>query len=70
MSIKAQEDQHGGQRQDGQDRLVVAVKRQTRHAVYGKIQRKTSGFVAHNEGNRGEGRYAPVEMAGARACRA
>jgi small subunit ribosomal protein S17 len=29
--------------------VVVAVKRQERHAVYGKIQRKTSTFLAHNE---------------------
>ena len=31
--------------------VVVAVERQVRHGVYGKIQRKTSKFVAHNEGN-------------------
>ena len=31
--------------------VVVAVERQVRHAVYGKSQRKTSKFVAHNEGN-------------------
>jgi small subunit ribosomal protein S17 len=31
--------------------VVVAVERQVRHAVYGKIQRKTTTFVAHNEGN-------------------
>jgi small subunit ribosomal protein S17 len=31
--------------------VVVAVERQVRHAVYGKIQRRTSTFVAHNEGN-------------------
>ena len=30
---------------------VVAVERQVRHGVYGKTQRKTSKFVAHNEGN-------------------
>jgi small subunit ribosomal protein S17 len=31
--------------------VVVAVERQVRHAVYGKIQRRTSTFVAHNENN-------------------
>ena len=31
--------------------VVVTVERQVRHGVYGKIQRKTSKFVAHNEGN-------------------
>jgi small subunit ribosomal protein S17 len=31
--------------------VVVAVKRQVRHGLYGKIQRKTSKFVAHNEEN-------------------
>jgi small subunit ribosomal protein S17 len=31
--------------------VVVAVERQVRHAVYGKSQRKTSRFVAHNENN-------------------
>ena len=31
--------------------VVVAVERQVRHGVYGKSQRKTSTFVAHNEGN-------------------
>ena len=31
--------------------VVVAVERQVRHAVYGKSQKKTSKFVAHNEGN-------------------
>ena len=31
--------------------VVVAVERQVRHGVYGKIQRRTSKFVAHNEGN-------------------
>jgi small subunit ribosomal protein S17 len=29
--------------------VVVAVERQVRHPVYGKIQRKTSTFVAHDE---------------------
>jgi small subunit ribosomal protein S17 len=31
--------------------VVVAVERQVRHGLYGKSQRKTSKFVAHNEGN-------------------
>ncbi len=31
--------------------VVVAVERQVRHAVYGKIRRRTSKFLAHNEGN-------------------
>jgi small subunit ribosomal protein S17 len=31
--------------------VVVAVERQVRHGLYGKIQRKTSTFVAHNENN-------------------
>ena len=31
--------------------VVVAVERSVRHGVYGKTQRKTSTFVAHNEGN-------------------
>ena len=28
--------------------VVVAVARQVRHSVYGKIQLRTSTFVAHN----------------------
>ena len=31
--------------------VVVAIERQVRHGVYGTIQRRTSKFVAHNEGN-------------------
>jgi small subunit ribosomal protein S17 len=31
--------------------VVVAVERSVRHALYGKSQKKTSTFVAHNEGN-------------------
>ena len=31
--------------------VVVAIERQVRHGVYGKIQRRTSKFVAHNEAN-------------------
>jgi small subunit ribosomal protein S17 len=34
-----------------QQSVVVAVERQVRHGVYGKAQRKTSRFMAHNEGN-------------------
>jgi small subunit ribosomal protein S17 len=31
--------------------VVVAVERQTRHEVYGKTQKRTSKFLAHNEQN-------------------
>jgi small subunit ribosomal protein S17 len=31
--------------------VVVAVERQIRHEVYGKTQKRTSKFVAHNEAN-------------------
>ena len=31
--------------------VVVAVERQVRDALYGKAQRRTSKFVAHNEAN-------------------
>jgi small subunit ribosomal protein S17 len=31
--------------------VVVAVERQVRHGLYGKAQRRTSTFLAHNEGN-------------------
>jgi small subunit ribosomal protein S17 len=31
--------------------VVVAVERQVRHGLYGKSQRLTSKFMAHNEGN-------------------
>ena len=31
--------------------VVVAVERQVRHGLYGKSQKKTSKFVAHNENN-------------------
>ena len=31
--------------------VVVAVERQVRHGLYGKIQRRTSKFMAHNAGN-------------------
>ena len=50
MSVKAQ--LTGTVVSDKMDKtVVVAVERQTRHAVYGKSQKKTSKFVAHNEGN-------------------
>lgn len=32
--------------------VVVAVARQMRHSLYGKIVRRTSRFMAHNDGNR------------------
>jgi small subunit ribosomal protein S17 len=31
--------------------VVVAVERQVRHGVYGKTQRRTSRFIAHDETN-------------------
>jgi len=31
--------------------VVVAIERQVRHGLYGKIQRRTSKLVAHNEDN-------------------
>jgi small subunit ribosomal protein S17 len=31
--------------------IVVLVERRVKHAVYGKIQKKTSTFVAHDENN-------------------
>ena len=31
--------------------VVVAVERQVRHEVYGKAQRRTSKFLAHDEKN-------------------
>ena len=37
---------------DGMDKTVlVRIDRQVRHGLYGKSQKKTSKFVAHNEGN-------------------
>jgi small subunit ribosomal protein S17 len=32
-----------------QKSVVVAVERRVQHAVYGKIQKRTSKFVAHDE---------------------
>ena len=50
MSVKAQ--LTGTVVSDKMDKtVVVSVERQIRHQVYGKIQRKTSTFVAHNENN-------------------
>jgi small subunit ribosomal protein S17 len=34
-----------------QKTVTVAVERQIRHEVYGKTQRRTSTFLAHNESN-------------------
>jgi small subunit ribosomal protein S17 len=31
--------------------VVVAIERQVRDPLYGKIQRRTSKFIAHDEGN-------------------
>jgi len=31
--------------------VTVAVERQVRHELYGKTQRRTSMFLAHNEGD-------------------
>ncbi|HJO37446.1 MAG: 30S ribosomal protein S17 [Vicinamibacterales bacterium] len=31
--------------------VVVAIERQVRHGLYGKTQRRTSKFVAHDEEN-------------------
>jgi small subunit ribosomal protein S17 len=37
---------------DKMDKTVkVAIERQIRHDVYGKIQRRTSTFLAHDESN-------------------
>jgi small subunit ribosomal protein S17 len=50
MSVKAQ--LTGTVVSDKMDKtVVVAVERQVRHEVYGKTQRKTSKFVAHDEKN-------------------
>jgi small subunit ribosomal protein S17 len=50
MSVKAQVT--GTVVSDKMDKtVVVAVERKVRHEVYGKIQRRTSKFVAHNENN-------------------
>ena len=50
MSVKAQV--RGTVVSDKMDKtVVVAVERKVRHAVYGKTQRKTTKFVAHDERN-------------------
>ena len=36
--------------------VVVAIERQIRDALYGKTQRRTSTFLAHDENERGQGR--------------
>ena len=37
---------------DKMDKTVtVSIERQTRHELYGKAQRRTSTFLAHNENN-------------------
>ena len=50
MSVKAQ--LTGTVVSDSMEKtVVVAIERQVRHPVYGKSQRKTSKFMAHNENN-------------------
>ncbi len=50
MSVKAQ--LTGTVVSDKMDKtVIVTVERQTRHEVYGKSQRRTSKFVAHDEKN-------------------
>ena len=50
MSVKAQ--LTGTVVSDKMDKtVVVTVERQTRHELYGKSQRRTSKFVAHDEKN-------------------
>jgi small subunit ribosomal protein S17 len=34
-----------------QKSVVVSVERRVQHAVYGKIQKRTRRFLAHNEGD-------------------
>jgi small subunit ribosomal protein S17 len=34
-----------------QQTVVVSVERKVRHGLYGKTERRTSKFMAHNEGN-------------------
>ncbi len=34
-----------------QKSVVVSVERRVQHAVYGKTQKRTSRFLAHNEGD-------------------
>ena len=50
MSVKAQ--LTGKVVSDKMDKtVVVAIERQVRHGVYGKMQKRTSTFVAHDENN-------------------
>ncbi len=50
MSVKAQVT--GRVVSDKMDKtVVVAVERKVRHEVYGKSQKRTSTFLAHNENN-------------------
>ena len=50
MSVKAQVT--GTVVSDKMDKtVVVSVERKVRHEVYGKIRKKTSKFVAHDENN-------------------
>ena len=50
MSVKAQ--LTGTVVSDKMDKtVVVSVERKVRHEVYGKIRKKTSKFVAHDENN-------------------
>ena len=50
MSVKSQ--LTGTVVSDNMDKtVVVAVQRQVRHSVYGKSQKRTSTFVAHDERN-------------------
>jgi small subunit ribosomal protein S17 len=50
MAGKAEK--HGVVVSDKMDKsVVVAVERQVRHGVYGKTQKRTSKFVAHDEEN-------------------
>ena len=45
--------------------VVVAVERQVRDALYGKTQRRTSKFIAHNEANDAKvGDRSPSSRAG------
>ncbi len=39
-----------------QKSVIVAVERRVRHGVYGKMQRRTTRFMAHDEEGRRQGR--------------
>jgi len=50
--MAAKSESTGGVVRDKMEKTVtVAVERQTRHELYGKSQRRTSKFLAHNENN-------------------